>query len=85
MINEEKRIWGIHTQDDGLFLKNGVIAIGWREMGDLNNIDANRDAFKEKYIQVYPDAKKGSIATGAGMLYRFCHEAQIGGLCGIPF
>lgn len=78
MINEEKRIWGIHTQDDGLFLKNGVIAIGWRDMGDLNNIDANRDAFKEKYIQVYPDAKKGSIATGAGMLYRFCHEAQIG-------
>ena len=78
MINEEKRIWGIHTQDDDLFLKNDVIAIGWRDMGDLSNIDANRDAFKEKYIQVYPDAKKGSIAAGAGMLYRFCHEAQIG-------
>lgn len=23
----------------------------------------NRDAFKENYTQVYPDAKKGSIAT----------------------
>lgn len=78
MLNEEKRIWGIHTQDDNLFLKNDVIAIGWSDMGDLGNIDANRDAFKEKYTQIYPDAKKGSIATGAGMLYRFCHEIQVG-------
>lgn len=78
MSNEEKRIWGIHTQDDNLFLKNDVIAIGWSDMGDLGNIDANRDAFKEKYTQIYPDAKKGSIATGAGMLYRFCHEIQVG-------
>lgn len=77
MSNEEKRIWGIHTQDDNLFLKNDVIAIGWSDMGDLGNIDANRDAFKEKYTQIYPDAKKGSIATGAGMLYRFCHEIQV--------
>lgn len=77
MSNEEKRIWGIHTQDDNLFLKNDVIAIGWSDMGDLDNIDANRDAFKEKYTQIYPDAKKGSIATGAGMLYRFCHEIQV--------
>lgn len=47
-------------------------------MGDLSLIDANRDAFKDKYVQVYPDAKKGSIATAAGMLYRFCYEVQIG-------
>lgn len=78
MANEEKKIWGIHTQDDNLFLKGNVIAIGWHEMGDLNQIDANRDAFKDKYVQTYPDAKKGSIATAAGMLYRFCYEVQIG-------
>lgn len=78
MANEENRIWGIHTQDDNLFLKENVIAIGWSDMGDLSDIGANRDAFKEKYMQVYPDAKKGSIATGAGMLYRFCHEMQVG-------
>lgn len=78
MTNDEIRIWGIHTQDDNLFLKNNVIAIGWSAMGDLSCINANRDAFKEKYTQVYPDAKKGNIATGAGMLYRFCYEMQIG-------
>lgn len=78
MAESEKRLWGIHTQDDNLFLKHGTIAIGWREMGDLNDIENNQEAFKAKYQLVYPDAKKGSIPTGSGMLYRFCHEVQIG-------
>lgn len=47
-------------------------------MGDLSKIDASRDAFKEKYLQVYPDAKKGSVANGAGMLYRFACKVQVG-------
>ena len=50
MANEEKKIWGIHTKDDNLFLKDNLIAIGWHEMGDLSKIEANRDAFKEKYM-----------------------------------
>ena len=78
MADEEKRVWGIHTKDDNLFLQKDVIAIGWKEIGDLSKIKAERDAFKEKYAQVYPDAKKGSIANGAGMLYRFVCEVQIG-------
>lgn len=78
MADSEKRLWGIHTQVDNLFLKHGTVAIGWREMGDLNDIENNREAFKAKYQLVYPDAKKGSIPTGSGMLYRFCHEVQIG-------
>ena len=75
---EEKRVWGIHTQDDNLFLRDNVIAIGWREMGDLRNIGKDRDAFKMHYSEVYLDAKKGSIPTAAGMLFRFLNEAQIG-------
>ena len=78
MQTEERRIWGIHTQDDDLFLNDNIIAIGWNEMGNLNVIDATRDAFKEKYTQTYPNAKKGSIPTVVGMLYRFCREVQIG-------
>ena len=78
MADTEKKIWGIHTQDEGLFLKDDKIAIGWKEIGDLRDIPANRDDFKEKYVQVFPDAKKGSIPTSVGMLYRFCHEVQIG-------
>ena len=78
MADEEKRVWGIHTKNDNLFLQKDVIAIGWKEIGDLSKIKTERDAFKEKYAQVYPDAKKGSIANGAGMLYRFVCEVQVG-------
>lgn len=78
MVSEEKRVWGIHTQDDHLFLHGNVIAIGWKEMGDLRMINADRDSFKIKYTETYPDAKKGSIPTSSGMLFRFIHEMQIG-------
>lgn len=77
MENEEKKVWGIHTKDDSLFLKDNLIAIGWQEMGDLSLLPDSRDAFKDKYTQIYSDAKKGSISLGTGMLYRFCHEVQI--------
>lgn len=76
--NEEIRIWGIHTKDDNLFLNGNKIAIGWREFGDLSKVDDNREAFKKRYVQVYSNAKKGSVPTSSGMLFRFIHEIQIG-------
>ena len=76
--SEERRVWGIHTTDDNLFLKENVIALGWKEIGNLKVIAADRDSFKERYTAVYPGAKKGSIPTSVGMLFRFCHEVQIG-------
>ena len=75
---EDRNGWGIHTQNDSLFLNKDLIAIGWRDFGDLSKVEANRDAFKAHYKEVYPNAKKGQIANGAGMLYRFIHELLIG-------
>ncbi len=77
-MSEEIRVWGIHTHDDNLFLKENVIAIGWNEIGDLSKISPDREAFKKKYIETYPHDKKMKVATSAGMLYRFAHEVQIG-------
>ena len=57
-------LWGIHTKDDYLFLKSNVIAIGWKEFGDLKAVEPSREAFKEHYESVYENAKKGSIGTG---------------------
>ena len=81
---DEIRMWGIHTKNDSLFLNGNVVAIGWREMGDLSVLEPTRDAFRDKYVQVYPDAKKGSIGTGVGMLYRFLYEIQVGDYIIIP-
>ena len=78
MAVANRTVWGIHSMDDPLFLNHSLIAIGWEEMGNLSLINESRDAYKEKYVEVYPNAKKGSIATSAGMLYRFVHEVQEG-------
>ena len=75
---EEKRVWGIHTMDDFMFLNQNVIAIGWKAMGDLGTLEADREAFKKRYASVYPEAKLQQVANSAGMLYRFVHEAKIG-------
>lgn len=74
---QEKKVWGIHTDDDALFKNENVIAIGWRKMGDLKLLPDNRYAFKSKYAEVFPEATKQSIANCAGMLYRFAKEVEI--------
>lgn len=78
MTTQEKKVWGIHTDDDALFKNEHVIAIGWRKMGDLKSLPDNRYAFKSKYAEVFPEATKQSIANCAGMLYRFAKEVEIG-------
>jgi len=78
MTVANRTVWGIHTMDDPLFLNQNLIAIGWEEMGDLSVIETSRESFKEKYMAVYPDAKKGAIGVATGMLYRFVHEVQVG-------
>lgn len=78
MEAKEKRVWGIHTKDDMLFLNKNIIAIGWNEIGDLSVIPADKEKFREKCAATYPDAKKQAIANSAGMLYRFVHEAKLG-------
>lgn len=81
-------VWGIHagrTGDaDTLFLKQNCIAIGWDAMGDLSTLAAEREAFKQRYVQAYPNAKKGGIATVAGVPYRFLHEMKVGDLVAYP-
>lgn len=72
------KIWGIHTMDDSLFLNQNIIAIGWDAIGNLSRIEPTREAYKNEYIRAYPNAKKESVATGAGMLYRFSCEMQKG-------
>ena len=75
---EENQVWGIHNMSPTLFFDKNVIALGWEQMGDLSLLPADRDAYKEKYKAVYPEASQGNVNNGAGMLYRFCHEAKIG-------
>ena len=88
MTDNEKTLWGIHagrTGDaDTLFLKKNVIALGWHEVGNLSEIPPNREAFKTKIRDSYPDKKPGAIPVEAGQLFRFVHEMRIGDYIAYP-
>ena len=70
MANEEKKVWGIHTMDDNLFLNKNVIAIGWKEFGDCSKLEPTREAYKTHFIDTYPNGKKGAI----DVCYRYLTE-----------
>lgn len=87
-MSNESNIWGIHggsTGDaDSLFLKHNVVAVGWAEVGDLSKLKPDREAFKAKVAQAYPDKKPGAIPNNAGQLFRFVHEMRSGDLIAYP-
>lgn len=72
------KTWGIHTQNDLLFLDESVIAIGCEELGDLTTEDKTKTALKEKYQSVFPTAKKMNVANCVGSISRFVVEMQVG-------
>ena len=83
----EKTIWGIHAGSEGeadsLFIKNKVIAIGWRRVGDLTQYK-DREAYKNKLQETYKDMLAGAYPNTAGIFYRFVYEMQIGDLVIYP-
>ena len=88
MSENEATIWGIHggaTGDaDSLFLTKNCVALGWSRMGDLSKLTPDREAFKARVAEVYPDKKPGAIPNNAGQLYRFVHEMKRGDLVAYP-
>ncbi|MBI4830974.1 MAG: restriction endonuclease [Candidatus Lindowbacteria bacterium] len=75
MPNNEPIVWGIHAGEAGnaefLFLKKNYIAVGWSRVGNLQDIEPDREAFKAKVMECYPEKKRGAIPVYAGVLYRF--------------
>jgi restriction system protein len=82
MAENEKIVWGIHagrTGDaDALFLKQNFIGLGWSKIGDLSRLRPDREAFKAKVAECWPEWKPGKIPNSAGQLFRFVHEIKIG-------
>lgn len=83
---KDKPIWGVHmAADHGRApVENNYVAIGWGAVGDLNQLDPNRDAFKAAYDRTYPGNSASHVGVSAGVLYRFVVEMQIGDIVVYP-
>lgn len=84
----ERILWGIHAGKTGdadtLFLKQKCIAVGWDKTGDLSKLTPDRDSFKARVLEAYPEKKPGAIPNNAGQLFRFVHELKIGDFVAYP-
>lgn len=79
-------MWGLHMAeiDAEEPIKNSFVGIGWEDMGDLSALPKNRDAFKARLAELYPNEKPGAIPVKAGVLYRFACEMAVGDLIVYP-
>ena len=85
-MSNSKTLWGVHmpAHHGSAPIEEGFIGIGWSKMGDLSPLPADREAFKGKLAEVYPEKKKGAIPVDAGTLYRFVHEMALGDIVIYP-
>lgn len=79
-------VWGVHMPvwvgDDPI--ERGYVCLGWRQLGDIFSIPADREEFKRRIANAYPEKKAGAIPVDAGTLFRFAHEVAAGDLIIYP-
>ncbi len=72
-------LWGIHGGAYGeveeIFLEQNVIAIGWPQIGNLEEY-RSRDDITQAIRSAYRDKTVYSARMNAGVLYRFKQEVQ---------
>ena len=88
MANKDITVWGIHAGKTGdaetLFLKKNFVALGWEKLGNPSTYKPNREFFKIKMAEAYPEMKLGALPVAAGQVFRFIHELKIGDVVVYP-
>ena len=83
----DSRVWvvraGVNNEIASEVQKAGVVAIGWGEMGSLKALGGRED-FKQRYRSCYTGDSGRKVGIGAGQLYRFVRQIQIGDVALTP-
>jgi restriction system protein len=75
-----ERLWGLHHRGAYELVSANGIAVGWPDAGDLTGLSDDREAFKSRLRESFPDRSEAWIANAAGQLLRFRHVMQLGEL-----
>jgi len=77
----EKRMWMVRSGEGGIlfedFKKKGIIAIGWKEVGDLTKM-LKWTEIEEKVKKAFPESSKGYIGMTTGQITRFRIDFKFG-------
>lgn len=65
--------------------RRGYVAIGWPDIGDLNELPEDRAAYRERFRESYGESVSASaISASSGMLFRFVHLLHLGDIIVSP-
>jgi restriction system protein len=81
MTVTEAAIWGIHVigiEGDLMFREKQIIGIGWRQLGNLKDIQADREAYKAAVRPHFPNKPNGYVINSGSQLFRFVNEMKKG-------
>ena len=80
------KVWGIHVPEwvGDAPVDEGYVCIGWNKLGDIFAFPKDREVFKVRLAEAYPEKKAGAIPVDAGTLFRFVHEVEAGDLIIYP-
>jgi len=94
---QQHAVWGMHmgrpgedVQRRSLDLaedlqRQGYVAIGWPDIGDLSALPDDRGAFREQFVKSYGESVSASASgAAAGVLYRFVHILHLGDIIVSP-
>jgi restriction system protein len=56
--NEDPAIWGIHAGRPVTPITGNCIELGWAKVEDLSALQPDRDAFKARVAEVFPEKKR---------------------------
>lgn len=74
---------GRHGEGENEALTEGVVGIGWSEVGDLSRIGDAAD-IRARLNDVFPGSKPSTLANWAGQIGAFRFRMQIGDLVALP-
>jgi len=74
---------GAHGEREDFALEKSLVVIGWNEVPDISRMQS-REELKELLQQVYPDGKRGTIASWVGQLWAFLTRIEVGDLVALP-
>lgn len=87
---EEKQVWVIRPgtgnsgDSTGQFLDGNFVGLEDAQMGDLNELPCEREAFYQRYGQSHLGDTRTGITGIGGKYFRFVHEIAIGDTVLIP-
>ena len=74
-------MWMVRAGEGGYlideFKSKGIVAVGWRELGDVGGIDS-KEKLKVMMARTYPDWSEGEVNSSVSRLWKFLHEVEKG-------